>query len=117
MSTSTKPNLHIKAYALGPIASLDAPLSKFSQNLVYARNGTGKSFLTRAFRYLEIHGQGHALSDAAINLVSEESQNGTGSFLLSQGSTTLGSLSLNLITSQTTADINGKYFTYSQMNL
>jgi hypothetical protein len=38
MSSPPKPNLHIRASSLGPVAQLDADLSKFAQNLVYARN-------------------------------------------------------------------------------
>ena len=45
MSSTPKPNLHIRAMSLGPVATLDADLSKFSQNLVYARNGTGNHSL------------------------------------------------------------------------
>lgn len=63
--------------------------------MIYARNGTGKSFITRALRYLDIHGQQGDTSDAAFNLVSEESLDGRGSFALAQGSTVLGSLTLD----------------------
>ena len=33
--------------------SLDAPLSNNKQNLIFARNGTGKSFLARSLRLLD----------------------------------------------------------------
>ena len=54
MSTLPKPPLQLKATCLGPVAKLDAPLSKSARNMIYARNGTGKSFITRALRYLDM---------------------------------------------------------------
>jgi wobble nucleotide-excising tRNase len=79
---------------LGPIFSVDAELSKNAQNLVFARNGTGKSFLSRAFRYLDLHRQGKDVSKAAFYLVSDESADAKGSFSFSRGTVALGSLSL-----------------------
>jgi hypothetical protein len=95
MSTAPRPPLQLSASSLGPVAKLDGALSKNAQNMVYARNGTGKSFLTRALRYLDLQAQQQDISDAAFNLVSEESTSGEGSFQLSQGTTVLGSLKLN----------------------
>jgi hypothetical protein len=43
MSTPPKPQLHLNATCLGPVLSLNADLSKHNSNLVYAKNGTGKS--------------------------------------------------------------------------
>lgn len=63
--------------------------------MIYARNGTGKSFITRALRYLDIYGQQGDISDAAFNLVSEESVDGFGNFSLAQGPTVLCSLTLD----------------------
>ena len=48
-----KPTLKISATHIGPIMSLDAPLSNNKQNLIFARNGTGKSFLARSLRLLD----------------------------------------------------------------
>jgi len=90
MSSAPKPSLHIQATSLGPVAQLDADLSKFAQNLVYARNGTGKSFLTRALRYLDLHGEGQDIQDAPTNLIAEESTTGQGMFELSQGGASIG---------------------------
>jgi len=80
MNTPPKPNFSISAQYLGPVFSLNGELTKHAQNLIFARNGTGKSFLSRAFRYLDQHGQGQALTGAARNLVSDESADGKGKF-------------------------------------
>lgn len=110
MSTLPKPPLQLKATWLGPVAKLDAPLSKSARNMIYARNGTGKSFITRALRYLDIHGQQGDISDAAFNLVSEESVDGRGSFALDQGPTALCSLALNNNNSSVSASCPDRIF-------
>ncbi len=94
MNTPPKPDFTIKASYLGPIFSVDGKLSKNAQNLVFARNGTGKSFLSRAFRYLDLYRQGKDVSGAALNLVSDESADGKGSFSFSCGNE-LGTLQLD----------------------
>ena len=94
MNTPAKPAFAISAKYLGPVLSLDGELTKNAQNLIFARNGTGKSFLSRAFRYLDIYRQGKALSDAARNLVSDESSDGKGHFTFSRGTDAKGSLYL-----------------------
>jgi len=94
MNTPAKPNFIISARYLGPVFSLDGDLTKNAQNLVFARNGTGKSFISRAFRYLDLHGQGKALDDAASNLVSDESTEGKGTFSFSRGTSAMGTLQL-----------------------
>lgn len=110
MSSGPKPSLHICANSLGPMASLDADLSKYAQNLIYARNGTGKSFLTRALRYLDLHADGQDIQDAPVNLIAEESINGQGVFELSRGGVNIGKLSLNSSTSQVTPEIGDCIF-------
>jgi len=110
MSSAPKPSLHIQATSLGPVGELDADLSKFAQNLVYARNGTGKSFLTRALRYLDLHGEGQDIQDAATNLIAEESTTGQGMFELSQGGACIGKLSLDLTTRKATPQIGDRIF-------
>ena len=95
MNTPPKPAFAISANFLGPVFSLDGELTKNAQNLIFARNGTGKSFLSRAFRYLDIHRQDKSLDDAARNLVSDESPNGKGVFSYSRGSDIMGSLNLD----------------------
>ena len=61
MNTAPNPKFSISAQYLGPVFSLNGELTKNAQNLVFARNGTGKSFLSRAFRYLDLYGQGLSL--------------------------------------------------------
>jgi len=94
MTSLPKPKLAISARYLGPVFSLDSELSEKRQNLIFARNGTGKSFLSRTLRYLDKAGDSKDISDAAINLVSDESPDGRGSFILSRGAETLGNLSV-----------------------
>ena len=57
MNTAPSPPFVLNAEFLGPVFSLNAELTKRAQNLIFARNGIGKSFLSRAFRYLYMHGQ------------------------------------------------------------
>ncbi|GGG11717.1 hypothetical protein GCM10010924_45990 [Rhizobium wenxiniae] len=85
-------------------------MSKFAQNLVYARNGTGKSFLTRALRYLDLHGEGQDIQDAPTNLIAEESTTGQGMFELSQGDACIGKLSLDLTIRKATPQIGDRIF-------
>lgn len=95
MSTLPNPPFAIEARFLGPILNLNCELTKNAQNLIFARNGTGKSFLSRAFRYLDLHGEGKDTSDASLSLVSDESIDGRGSFSFTQGTETYGELKLN----------------------
>lgn len=110
MSTTPRPPLQLSAICLGPVAKLDVTLSKNAQNVIYARNGTGKSFLTRALRYLDLQAQGQDVSDAAFNLVSEESNDSQGSFSLIQGATNLATLSLNHRANQVLANTHDRIF-------
>lgn len=93
---NTPPNQEIKISArhLGPVLSLDGGLSKKDKNLIFARNGTGKSFLSRGFRCLDQSSDGKDITDAADNLVSEESPDDKGILTISRGGTLLGELSL-----------------------
>jgi len=75
--------------------ALDGELTKNAQNLVFARNGTGKSFLSRAFRYLDLWGQGRDISKAAHNLVSDESTDGRAEFAFCRGISAIGTLHLD----------------------
>ena len=110
MNQQNNEALRLSATSLGPVASLDATLSKFAQNLIYARNGTGKSFLTRALRYLDIQAQGGDVSEAAFNLVSEEAADSRGSFALSRGATSYGTLSLHFANNQVAANSHDRIF-------
>src|SRR3546814_15575726 len=110
MSTMPRAQMEVSATCLGPVQKLNAPLSKHAQNLIYARNGTGKSFLTRAFRYLDMHGQGEDISAAAFNLISEESPDNRGRFAPVPGTTHLGSLTLHQTTTNVTATTHDRIF-------
>ena len=50
--------------------------------------------MSRAFRYLDLHGQGEDISNAAFYLVSDESPDDRGSFSISRGTDALGVLAL-----------------------
>ena len=75
---------------------LDHQLSSENQNLIFARNGVGKSFMARALRSLD-KSMLSADEDSTIPdlLVSEESPNGYGNFSLQEGDVTIGRLELN----------------------
>ena len=75
---------------------LKQDLSTDKQNLIYARNGTGKSFIARALRFLDqtVYSRYEQTSIPDL-LVSEESDDGTGSFQLYEGSDCIGSLELD----------------------
>ena len=110
MNTPANPKFSISATYLGPVFSLNGELTKNAQNLVFARNGTGKSFLSRAFRYLDLHGQGASLNDAPRNLVSDESPDGKGTFCFGRGADVMGSLKLEKTGYQTIPQLNETLF-------
>ncbi|PCI02650.1 MAG: hypothetical protein COB78_12685 [Hyphomicrobiales bacterium] len=85
-------------------------MTKRNQNLIFARNGVGKSFLSRAFRYLDLHGQGKDVSEAARNLVSDESADGKGKLSFSRGTQVMGELQLNKAGDTVTAQITDTIF-------
>ena len=91
-----KPALRIEAAHIGPIMGLKQDLSTDKQNLIYARNGTGKSFIARALRLFDqtVFSR-HEQSSIPDLLVSEESSDGTGSFRLYEGASCIGSLELD----------------------
>lgn len=94
MNTQPKQPLLLKVKYLGPVLTLDGELTKNAQNLIFARNGTGKSFLSRGLRYLDLYMQKKDIKDAARHLVSDEALNGKGEFSLSRGTEIIGMLSL-----------------------
>lgn len=110
MNTVPKPKFSVSARYLGPVFTLDGELTKSNQNLVFARNGIGKSFLSRAFRYLDLYGQQEDVSGAALNLVSDESTDGSGSFAFSRGTTAMGTLDLQKAGDAVTATVNDTIF-------
>ena len=75
--------------------ALKQDLSTDKHNLIYARNGTGKSFIARALRLFDqtVYSR-YEQSSIPDLLVSEESSNGRGSFRLYEGSSCIGSLEL-----------------------
>ena len=94
MSTEKKikSKLHLKASHIGPIMALDSHLSEDRQNLIFATNGTGKSFLSRAFRLLDTHHDDQSNIQAS-DIVSEEGTIGT--FSISEGTVKLAEMKLN----------------------
>lgn len=110
MNTAPRPPFVLKAEFLGPVFSLNAELTKRAQNLIFARNGIGKSFLSRAFRYLDMHGQDLEISDAARNLVSDESQDQKGAFSFSRGTDAMGSLQIDAVRDKSSAKVSDTIF-------
>ena len=110
MNTAPKPSFALSAQFLGPVFSLNAEMTKNAQNMIFARNGIGKSFLSRAFRYLDKHGQEIDLTDAARNLVSDEAPDGKGAFSFSRGSNVLGNLQLEVAANNATAQVSDTIF-------
>ncbi len=95
---TTKPTLKISATHIGPIMSLDAPLSKNKQNLIFARNGTGKSFLARSLRLLDEDSlEGVTPKEMPELLVSEEAPSKQGTFQLYEDQDCIGSIGLNCL--------------------
>lgn len=101
---------YINAKNLGPVRSLNCELSRKRQNVVFARNGTGKSFLSRAFRYLDLYGQGKPIADAQQQLVSDEAEDGSGEFEFGHDGHMLGSLTLKSGPKQSTAKVQDTIF-------
>jgi wobble nucleotide-excising tRNase len=121
MNTQPAQCFSISARYLGPIFQLDGKLSKHAQNLIFARNGTGKSFLSRAFRYLDQAKQGQDISKSAFFLVSDESPDGKGSFSFSRDAN-MGGLALertsnttNAITSNTIFHVFSEDFVHDEL--
>lgn len=110
MSTPKSPSFSISAKFLGPIFGLEAELTGHRQNMIFARNGTGKSFLSRAFRCLDIHKQGVTIDEAALNLVSDEASDGIGSLSFCQGTKRLGALDLKRKSETAEATVSDSIF-------
>jgi len=92
---STRPILTIKAHSIGPIMSMDQKLSENKQNLIFARNGTGKSFIARALRLLDKAAVAEMDTTLLPDLLVSEESAGKGSFGLFEGETCIGELSLD----------------------
>lgn len=114
---TTKTHYNIKAQFIGPIMNLDCQLSTRDQNLIFATNGVGKSFIARAFRMLDNNAFDNADQDTiAESIVSEEAslKTGIGSFVFSKGSKANGRLSLNTKTKITNRFDIGFIYLYFQ---
>ena len=94
MTKQENKELIVNARFLGPLISLEGKLSEKRRNLVFARNGAGKSFLSRGLMYLGRSDTDEDTTDAASNLVSDESPDGKASLTISRGTDVLGNLSL-----------------------
>ena len=93
---NARPKLRVLANHIGPIMDLNADLSNSKQHLIFARNGTGKSFLARALRLLDPSTDESVSEDQIPSiLVSEEAANGEGRFGLYEGDQCVGSIDLN----------------------
>lgn len=93
---TTKTTLKISARHIGPIMSLHTSLSKNKQYLIFARNGSGKSFLARSLRLLDEGAlDGVTPQDMPDLLVSKESGTKQGTFLLYEDDACIGRIGLN----------------------
>lgn len=96
-------SLKIRAENIGPIMHLDGVLSSKSQNLIFAQNGTGKSFLARSLRLLgEDYLDYENPEKMANDLVSEEAKSKQGSFSLYEGDNCIGGIEIDLNNSNVT---------------
>ncbi|MFN2100278.1 AAA family ATPase [Altererythrobacter sp. MF3-039] len=102
--TNSNPTLKVSARNLGPIFQLDAELTKHAQNLIFARNGTGKSFLARTLRCLERNRGEEFLSRAPNEIVSQEAIDGRGSLKLHLDETVAAQAILDRTTASTQTD-------------
>ena len=98
MSTikAVKPKLRVSAKYIGPIMELEAELSDRLQNLIFACNGTGKSFIARALRLLDpVENESGYEAEIPSILVSEEAENHQGTFGLFEGDECIGSIGIS----------------------
>ena len=95
---NARPNSHlsINVRHIGPIMQMRQNLSDRKQNLIFARNGMGKSFIARALRLLD-KSAFSSVDQSAIPdlLVSEEAPTGQGAFSLYEGDVCIGSFELD----------------------
>ena len=119
MNTQPTPKTpyRISASFVGPIMNLDANLSYRDQNVIFATNGTGKSFIARAFRVLDdLYFENEDKEKIAELIASEEAnqKDGIGTFSYSKGVSSLGSLRLDTQSKKTDrANIEFIYHVFS----
>jgi len=96
IAKAAKPKLRVSAKYIGPIMELEAELSDRPQHLIFARNGTGKSFIARALRLLDpVENESEDETEVPSILVSEEAVDHQGTFALFEGDQCIGSIGLN----------------------
>ncbi len=94
-ASAGKSKLKIRAKNIGPIMQLDHELSDGKQNLIFARNGSGKSFIARALRHMDGKANTSITDNDIPNLlVSEEAEAGKGHFKLFEGNIEIGGMDL-----------------------
>ncbi|MEP2092042.1 AAA family ATPase [Roseibium sp.] len=96
-----KPKLKITAQSIGPIMSIDAALSEEKRNLIFARNGTGKSFIARSLRMLDKAALSEMDTVEIPDLLVSEESDGVGSFALYEDENCIGRIELNTSTKTT----------------
>ena len=62
MSTKQLSKFKLKVTNLGPVFEREGELSRNAKNFIFARNGTGKSFLSRALRCFDLYQQSRDLA-------------------------------------------------------
>ncbi|MBF2755876.1 MAG: AAA family ATPase [Gammaproteobacteria bacterium AqS3] len=90
-----KPQLRIEAKHIGPIMQINAELSSNKQNLIFAKNGVGKSFIARALRHLggRVNTK-HADEELPKLLVSQEAEGSKGYFKLFEDGNKIGGIEM-----------------------
>lgn len=110
MSSPVKQKLQLQVQNLGPVADLNEHLGDGKQNLIYARNGTGKSFITRALRYIDLHKQGQDVSSAPSSLIAEEAPGLQGMLNLTYGAQDIANLKVSMDGSSPQINANKNIF-------
>jgi len=104
IAKQSKPKLKITAQCIGPIMSIDATLSEEKRNLIFARNGTGKSFIARSLRLLDKAALSNMDTTQISDLLVSEESNGVGTFGLYEGDKCIGRIELD--TSKKTTSVS-----------
>ena len=76
-NSKNKDGHFLHATCLGPITKLCGELSEFQQNLIYALNGVGKSYLARAFYILDQSKRDEDLDYTSEILLNDKSEQGS----------------------------------------